>query len=49
MPDIDVDFEPEGRQAMIEYMSASKWCRLCGADRNLGTLAARGVIRMWDV
>ena len=45
MPDIDVDFEPEGRQAMIEYVS-----RKYGADRvvqivTFGTLAARGVIR----
>ena len=45
MPDIDVDFEPEGRQAMIEYVS-----RKYGADCvvqivTFGTLAARGVIR----
>ena len=45
MPDIDVDFEPEGRQAVIEYVS-----RKYGADCvvqivTFGTLAARGVIR----
>ena len=45
MPDIDVDFEPEGRQAMIEYVS-----RKYGADCvvqivTFGTLAARGVLR----
>ncbi len=45
MPDIDVDFEPEGRQTMIEYVS-----RKYGADCvvqivTFGTLAARGVIR----
>ena len=45
MPDIDVDFEPEGRQTMIEYVS-----RIYGADCvvqfvTFGTLAARGVIR----
>ena len=45
MPDIDVDFEPEGRPAMIEYVS-----RKYGADCvvqivTFGTLAARGVIR----
>ena len=45
MPYIDVDFEPEGRQAMIEYVS-----RKYGADCvvqivTFGTLAARGVIR----
>ncbi len=45
MPDFDVDFEQEGRQAMIEYVS-----RKYGADCvvqivTFGTLAARGVIR----
>ena len=45
MPDIDVDFEPEGRQQVIDYVS-----RKYGADCvvqivTFGTLAARGVIR----
>ena len=45
MPDIDVDFEPDGRQQVIDYVS-----RKYGADCvvqivTFGTLAARGVIR----
>ncbi len=45
MPDIDVDFAPEGRQQVIDYVS-----RKYGADCvvqivTFGTLAARGVIR----
>ncbi len=45
MPDIDVDFAPEGRQEVIDYVS-----RKYGADCvvqivTFGTLAARGVIR----
>ncbi|MCR5675249.1 MAG: DNA polymerase III subunit alpha [Lachnospiraceae bacterium] len=45
MPDIDVDFEPAGRQAVIDYVTAKY-----GRDRvmqiiTFGTLAARGVIR----
>ncbi len=45
MPDIDVDFEPEGRQKVIDYVS-----RKYGEEKvvqivTFGTLAARGVIR----
>ncbi|MEE3420527.1 MAG: DNA polymerase III subunit alpha [Lachnospiraceae bacterium] len=45
MPDIDVDFEPEGRQAVIDYV-----VKKYGRDRvvqiiTFGTMAARGVIR----
>ena len=45
MPDIDVDFGPDGRQDVIDYVS-----RKYGAEKvvqivTFGTLAARGVIR----
>ncbi|MCM1056878.1 MAG: DNA polymerase III subunit alpha [Firmicutes bacterium] len=45
MPDIDVDFGPDGRQEVIDYVS-----RKYGAEKvvqivTFGTLAARGVIR----
>ena len=47
MPDIDVDFCFERRQEVIDYV-----VRKYGKDRvvqivTFGTLAARGVIRMW--
>ena len=45
MPDIDVDFGPDGRQDVIDYVS-----RKYGAEKEVqivtfGTLAAKGVIR----
>ena len=45
MPDIDVDFCPEGRQKVIDYVSEKY-----GADKvvqiiTFGTMAAKGVIR----
>ena len=45
MPDIDVDFEPEGRQAMIEYVSHKYGADCVVQIVTFGTLAARGVIR----
>ena len=45
MPDIDVDFEPEGRQAMIEYVSCKYGADCVVQIVTFGTLAARGVIR----
>ena len=45
MPDIDVDFEPEGRQAMIEYVSRKYGDDCVVQIVTFGTLAARGVIR----
>ena len=45
MPDIDVDFEPEGRQAMIEYVSNKYGADCVVQIVTFGTLAARGVIR----
>ena len=45
MPDIDVDFAPEGRQQVIEYVTA-RYGKDCVAQIvTFGTLAARGVIR----
>lgn len=49
MPDIDVDFCFERRQEVIDYV-----VRKYGKDQvvqivTFGTLAARGVIRMWAV
>ena len=45
MPDIDVDFAPEGRQTVIDYV-VDKYGKDCVAQIvTFGTLAARNVIR----
>lgn len=45
MPDIDVDFAPEGRQEVIDYVSRKYGSDCVVQIVTFGTLAARGVIR----
>ncbi|MCI8583213.1 MAG: DNA polymerase III subunit alpha [Dorea sp.] len=45
MPDIDVDFAPEGRQQVIDYVSQKYGADCVVQIVTFGTLAARGVIR----
>ncbi len=45
MPDIDVDFAPEGRQQVIDYVSRKYGSDCVVQIVTFGTLAARGVIR----
>ena len=45
MPDIDVDFEPEGRQQVIDYVIAKYGRSRCVQIISFGTLQAKGVIR----
>ncbi len=45
MPDIDVDFAPEGRQQVIDYVSCKYGADCVVQIVTFGTLAARGVIR----
>ena len=45
MPDIDVDFAPEGRQTVIDYVSRKYGADCVAQIVTFGTLAARGVIR----
>ena len=45
MPDIDVDFCFERRQEVIDYVVRKYGKDPCSTDCNIGTLAARGVIR----
>ncbi len=45
MPDIDVDFAPEGRQKVIDYVSRKYGSDCVVQIVTFGTLAARGVIR----
>lgn len=45
MPDIDVDFGPEGRQEVIEYVNRKYGSEKVVQIVTFGTLAAKGVIR----
>ncbi|MDE6639722.1 MAG: DNA polymerase III subunit alpha [Acetatifactor sp.] len=45
MPDIDVDFGPDGRQDVIDYVSGKYGAEKVVQIVTFGTLAARGVIR----
>ena len=45
MPDIDVDFAPDKRQEMFEYVSRKYGVRNVVQIVTFGTLAARGVVR----
>ena len=45
MPDIDVDFAPEGRQEVIDYVGRKYGAECVAQIVTFGTLAARGVIR----
>ena len=45
MPDIDVDFAPEGRQDVIDYVGRKYGAECVAQIVTFGTLAARGVIR----
>ena len=45
MPDIDVDFCPNGRQAVIDYVSQKYGAEKVVQIVTFGTLAAKGVIR----
>ncbi|MDO4473277.1 MAG: DNA polymerase III subunit alpha [Eubacteriales bacterium] len=45
MPDIDVDFAPEGRQDVIDYVGRKYGSECVAQIVTFGTLAARGVIR----
>ena len=45
MPDIDVDFGPDGRQDVIDYVSRKYGTEKVVQIVTFGTLAARGVIR----
>ena len=45
MPDIDVDFAPEKRQEMFEYVSRKYGAKNVVQIVTFGTLAARGVVR----
>lgn len=45
MPDIDVDFCPNGRQSVIEYVSEKYGAEKVVQIVTFGTLAAKGVIR----
>ena len=45
MPDIDMDFEPVGRQQVIDYVVSKYGRSKCVQIISFGTLQARGVIR----
>ena len=45
MPDIDVDFAPEGRQQVIDYVVGKYGRSKCVQIVTFGTLQARGVLR----
>jgi len=44
-PDFDIDFDPEGREEVIEYVRAKYGAESMAQIITFGTMAARGVIR----